>query len=131
MAEPIKISTGKYNKEGKVEVDGKLWTARLIGAGTDLKLRQAQRWIKLLQDKVEKGTATEEDLTKLEGYEKVQYDVFVGMFRDETPDNSEVREWVDNTPEAILIQAFNDLADQTTESLTKDSDGQEKDQKSS
>ena len=122
MAEPIKISTGKYTKDGKVDVDGKIWTVQLIGVATDMKLRQAQRWLTLLQNKIDNGIATEEDLDKYDEYDKVQYEVFVGMFKDDTPDNAEVRAWVAETPLPVLIAAFNDLSDQTADTLKGTSD---------
>lgn len=47
MAEPIKISTSKYAKQGKVDIDGHIWDVKLPGAGTELRLSQAFRSSKL------------------------------------------------------------------------------------
>lgn len=109
MSEPVSISTDKYTKEGKVEVDGKIWSVKLPGAGTELKLSQAQRRIKVLDKKIESDNATEEDLDRYDQYEKTIYDVFLNVFKDSTKDNSEVKEWVENTPFAIIMLAFEDI----------------------
>lgn len=109
MSEPVRISTDKYTKEGKVEVDGKIWSVKLPGAGTELKLSQAQRRTKVLDKKIESDNATEEDLDRYDQYEKTIYDVFLNVFKDSTKDNSEVKEWVENTPFAIIMLAFEDI----------------------
>ena len=107
--EPIKINTGKYNKQGKVDVDGKIWTVKLPGAGTEMRLSQAQRRLTMLDQKVENKTATEEDL---DSYELVVYETFKSMFKDNTKNNSEVSKWVEETPLAIMVQVFEDLKEQ-------------------
>ena len=112
MAEPIKISTSKYNKEGKVEIDGKIWTVKLPGAATELRLNQAQRRLSVLEKKVKADEATEEDLDRYDGYEKTVYDVFRNIFKDDTKDNSEVNKWIDETPLMIIIMAFEDIRNQ-------------------
>lgn len=112
MAEPIKISTGKYNKEGKVEVDGKLWTVKLPGASTELRLNQAQRRLQVLDKKVQDGTATEADLDRYDDYEKTIYDTFLNIFQDDTEDNSEVSAWINETPMAIIVMALEDIKKQ-------------------
>lgn len=109
MAEPVKISTNKYTKQGKVDIDGKIWSVNLPGAGTELKLSQAQRRLKVLDKKVEAGDATEEDLDRYDGYEKTIYDVFFNMFKDSTDDNSEVKAWIEETPMAIIMLAFEEI----------------------
>lgn len=109
MSEPVKISTNKYTKQGKVEIDGKLWEVKLPGAGTELKLSQAQRRLKVLDKKVEAGNATEEDLDRYDQYEKTIYDVFFNMFKDSTEDNSEVKAWIEETPMAIIMLAFEEI----------------------
>lgn len=109
MAEPIKISTGKYNKEGKVEVDGKLWTVKLPGAATELKLNQAQRRLTLLEKKVENETITEEELNRYDEYELTVYSTFRNIFKDNTEDNSEVNQWIDETPLGIIVMALEDI----------------------
>jgi ASC-1-like (ASCH) protein len=110
--EPIKINTGKYNKQGKVDVDGKIWTVKLPGAGTEMRLSQAQRRLTMLDQKVENKTATEEDLDKYDSYELVVYETFKNMFKDNTKNNSEVSKWVEETPLAIMVQVFEDLKEQ-------------------
>jgi hypothetical protein len=109
MAEAIKISTGKYTKEGKVDIDGNIWTIKLPGAGTEMKLSQAQRRLKLLDKKIEADTADEDDLDKYDKFEKVIFDTFKDMFKDGTKDNDKVKEWVEDTPIAIIVQVFEDV----------------------
>ncbi|MCA9330385.1 hypothetical protein KDA11_07060 [Candidatus Saccharibacteria bacterium] len=112
MSEAIKISTGKYQKSGKVEVDGKVWTVNLPGASTELKLGQAQRRLTLLDKKIEAGEATETDLDKYDEYEEVIYSTFSRIFQDGTKDNSEVKLWMDETPMAIIAMALEDIKSQ-------------------
>lgn len=109
MAEPISISTDKYKKQGKVKIDGHVWEVKLPGAGTELRLSQAQRRIKLLEKKVEDGTATEEDLDKYEKYEELVYGTFKTMFKDSTKDNSEVNKWIEETPLMFIMMAFEEI----------------------
>lgn len=132
MAEPLKISTSGYAKEGKVEVDGQVWTVRLPGAGTELRMSQSFRNSKLyaariglIDKKIENGTATEEDLDKYERYcqefeknEREVFEFFSAVYKDDTEDNSEVKKWLEETPTAIIQMAFEDIkkaADGTTE----------------
>ncbi len=137
MAEPIKISTSKYTKEGKVEIDGHLWTVKLPGAGTELRLSQAFRGSKLwsarinsMDKKIDAGTSTDADLDKYEEYnnkynenEKIIFDFFSQMFQDGTEDNSEVKAWVENTPTSIIQQTFEDIKEQN-DNNAKATDGQ-------
>lgn len=123
MAEPIKISTDKYNKQGKVNIDGHIWTVKLPGAGTELKLSQAFRGSKLwaarlkqLDSKIDNGKITDQELDNYEEYvdkyeknEKIIFQFFYDVFRDDTKDNSEVKQWVNDTPTAIIQQAFEDI----------------------
>lgn len=109
MAEPIKISTGKYNKSGKVDIDGKIWTVNLPGASTELRLNQAQRRLNVLDKKVKDGSITEDELDRYDEYEKVVYDTFRNIFKDDTDDNSEVNKWIDDTPLAIIVMALEDI----------------------
>lgn len=118
MAEAIKISTGKYKKSGKVNIDGMVWDVVLPGAATEMRLMQAQRRLTLLDQKVEDGIADENDLDKYDEYEKVIVDTFRGMFKDSTKDNSEVNKWIDETPMAFIAQAFEDIKSGSTEQTT-------------
>lgn len=112
MAEPIKINTGKYKKDGKVDIDGNVWSIKLPGAGTELKLSQAQRRLKALDKKIESGTATEADLDKYDVLEKVMYDSFKDMLNDGTDGNEAVHKWIHETPTAIISQVFEDIKEQ-------------------
>lgn len=126
MAEPIKVSTRKYTKEGKVDIDGNIWDVVLPGAGTELRFSQATRAVKLystrielLDKKIEKGTITEEELDKYEEYskqyeenEQIVYEIFKGVFRDGSDDNAAVIKWIEETPTAVLMLAFEDVKEQ-------------------
>ena len=112
MPDIKKIDTSKYTKEGKVEVDGKIWSVVLPGAGTELKLSKAIRRQEFLAKKLEKGDATEADLDKLDEIEDFIMSVYTGLFKDDTADNSDVTEWMNSTPLAIIVQAFEDIKEQ-------------------
>lgn len=126
MAEPVKISTSKYNKQGKVDIDGNIWNVILPGAGTELRFSQASRACKmqaaridLLDKKIDNGTITEAELDRYEEYsrkyeenERIVYQVFQNTFKDETKDNSHVKKWMDETPTAIIMLAFEDVKSQ-------------------
>src|SRR5690554_718238 len=128
MAEtrPIKISTSKYTKQGHVDIDGHLWKVVLPGAGTELRFSQASRAcklygsrIELYDKKIDNGTITEEELDKYEEYsriyeenERIVYQIFQNTFRDDTEDNTEVKKWIDETPTAIIMLAFEDVKEQ-------------------
>jgi len=126
MAEPIKISTNKYIKNGKVDIDGNIWNIVLPGAGTEMRFSQASRACKLssarvsmIDKKIENGTATEADLDAYEQYsakyeenEKIIYETFLQVFNDDTDDNSEVRKWIEDTPTSVLMMAFEDIKGQ-------------------
>jgi|GEM_PF-4031429 len=123
MAEALEIRTGKFTKSGKVDIDGKIWDVRLPGTGTELRFSQAQRALKLyeqrikiLDKKIDDGTITEEELDKYEEYSakydentKIIMDTFTQTFNDGTPDNKHVKKWVNDTPTAIIMLAFEDI----------------------
>lgn len=123
MSEPLKINTKKFQTGGKVEVDGKVWDVKLKGAGSELRYSQAQRQVKLyaarlanLDKKIETGTATDEELDKYEQYtniyeenEQIVYQELQTMFRDSTEDNSEVKQWLDETPIFAVLMAFEEV----------------------
>jgi len=126
MAEPLKISTSKYTKQGQVDVDGNIWNVVLPGAGTELRFSQASRAcklyqarIELLDKKIDAGTITELELDNYELYsqkyeesEAIIYNVFKKTFSDGTKDNASVTKWIDETPTAIIMLAFEDVKGQ-------------------
>jgi len=127
MSEVLKISTSKYTKKGKVEVDGNLWEVVLPGAGTELRFSQASRAcrlygarIEMLDNKIDSKTISETELDNYEVYsqkyeenERMIYDVFLNTFKDDTKDNESVKKWVNDTPTAIIMQAFEDVKNQS------------------
>lgn len=135
MAEPIRISTQKFEPESGVEIDGKIWSIKPPGAGTELRLSQAFRGSKLyssrmgiIEKKIEEETVTEEDLDKYEEYidkfekhEKVIFDISTSILRDNTDTNKEVKEWVDKTPTITIEKVFDEIERQ---SLKREVDGQ-------
>lgn len=140
MAEPIKIDTTKYRKEGKVNIDGHIWDVHLPGAGTELRLsqlfRSSQLWssrIELAERKIKANTATEEDLDKYEECdarftesEQKILDLFTQFFKDSTPDNSEVKAWLEETPIAFIQATFEDIKEQSQNVKAEVVHGQEK-----
>ena len=115
MSEITKVDTSKYKKEGKVEIDGNVWTVKLPGAGTELKMSKLQRRQDFLSKKVENGTATEADLDRFDEIEDWFFNFFKTLFNDGTKDNQAVNDWVENTPMAIILQAFEDIKEQANE----------------
>lgn len=115
MSEVKTIDTKQYIKEGKVSVDGQLWEVKLPGAGTELRMGKVKRRIDLLSKKVDNGTATEEELDRLDNFEDEMFGFFKGIFKDATKDNSEVEKWVEETPTAFIMQAIEDIREQANE----------------
>lgn len=123
MSEPIKVSTSKYNKQGKVEVDGHLWTVKLPGAGTELRMSQMEREqracearLKNLEKKLDDGTATDEEIDRYEELAKKShdltqesYEVFFQSFNDGTPENKSVKKWLDETSPTVIFLTFRDI----------------------
>lgn len=123
MSEPIKISTSKYLTNGKVEIDGHVWKVKMPGAGTELRYSQAQRGAKLygarlekLDEKIDNKTVSESELDKYEDYskkyeecERTIYSIFQQIFQDNTKDNSEVKEWLEETSLTLIILAFDEI----------------------
>lgn len=115
MADMKKIDTKQYVTEGKVQIDGMIWSVILPGAGKELEISKAQRRIKLYENKVESGNFNEEDLDKLDALEDYFYNFFKGIFKDDTQDNAQVNKWVDETPLGIILKAFEDIKSQAAE----------------
>lgn len=109
------IKTSNYVKSKKILVDGNTWTMTVPGAGDELALSQAQRRMKMLQSKLESGTATESDYDLMDKLESRTYDMFVKIFKDETKDNSQVKEWVNATPLEVIGAIFQDIKKQAEE----------------
>lgn len=112
MAEPIKINTSQYTREGKVDIDGNIWSIRLPGAASDLRMSQQQRRLKVLEKKVESGDATDEDLDRCDRIELELYDDLKKIFNDGTKDNASVIKWMDGTPLAVIIKVIEDIKEQ-------------------
>lgn len=140
MAEPLKISTSKYLKQGKVDIDGNVWSVVLPGAGTEMRFSQASRACRLAQarlllldEKIENGKITDSELDSYEEYskkyeenERIIYGVFLEAFKDSTNDNSQVKKWIDDTPAHIIMMTFEDIRNQTNVVKEDKTDGKEK-----
>ena len=119
MSEIKKIDTKKYTTEGKIEVDGMVWTVKLPGGGKELEMSKAQRRVKFYEKKIESGDYTEEDLDKLDTLEDFFVSFFKEIFRDSTPENSEVDKWIDETPQALILMALEDIKKQANGPLNE------------
>lgn len=115
MTDIKQIDTTKYTTEGKVEVDGMIWTVKLPGGGKELEMSKAQRRVKFLQKKIDSDNYTEEDLDKLDKLEDYFYNFFKDIFKDSTEDNSQVDKWINDTPQAVILMAFEDIKNQASE----------------
>lgn len=118
----ISITTSDYLEEKHIMVDGKDWLIKLPGAGTELRISQAQRRIKLLDKMIEDGSATKEDFDKYDELENQTLELFNNMFNDGTPENTSVHEWVANTPMVVILAAFEEIKKQAGEKLTAEND---------
>lgn len=133
MAEPIKISTSKYIKQGKVDVDGNIWDVVIPGAGTELRFSQASRMLKLYGARVDnlekkfdaldrdQKSVPDADLDLYEEYsakyrenEQIVYEILQHTFKDGSEDNATVKQWLHDTPMVIIMKAFDDLKQQTS-----------------
>ena len=148
MAEPIKISTKKYTKQGKVDVDGNIWEVKLPGAATELRLSQAFRGSKLwaarmskLDEKIDSGKISDSELDSYEEYkekyeenERIVFEFFSDMFQDGTEDNVSVKAWIDATPTSVIQAVFEDMKEQvdnTPKGQLEEADGRQEPSSSS
>jgi hypothetical protein len=140
MAEPIKISTSKYTKQGKVEIDGHVWTVKLPGAGTELRMSQLEREqrtcearLKNLETIIDKGNATDLQIDQYEELSQKSAElseqsnsIFHQTFNDGTDDNESVKAWLHDTPTAVIYLTFQDVkngGDSTNEKVNNGSTG--------
>jgi len=117
---PISITTSDYLEQKNILVDGNSWTIKLPGAGTELRISQSQRRIKLLDKKIEDGSATEADFDLYDKLENGTIELFQNMFNDGTETNQTVIEWVETTPLAVIVAAFESIKSQAQEVQTVD-----------
>lgn len=120
----ISITTSDYLEEKHILVDGKDWLIKLPGAGTELRISQSQRRMKLLDKKINDGSATEEDYDLYDKLENNTLTVFENMFNDGTPENESVRQWVQDTPMGVIMAAFEEIKKQAEENKKADDGGQ-------
>jgi hypothetical protein len=114
----LQIKTSDLNKVYKVEVDGQAWTMKAPGAGDELKMGQAQRRIALIDKKIKDGVAVEADYDLYDELERSMFTIFTKIFKDGTDDNSQVEEWVKNTPLAVIIMATESIKEQANAGTT-------------
>lgn len=96
------IKTSEYYKPRKVLIDDIEMTVTPLGAGDELVMNQAVRRIKLLDQKIANGTATDQDLDLYDNLETKMYAVFGRLFSDGTKDNGKVADWLTKTPVAVI-----------------------------
>ena len=109
----VSIDTSIYIRTGKVKIDGMLWSVKLPGARTDMKMSRLQRRLKRLDKKIEDETAEDNEYDEYDKAEAWYYDVLRNIFQDGTKSNSQVHKWVDETPMFMIIAAFEDLKKQS------------------
>lgn len=113
MNDIVKIDTKRYAKiDPKVDIDGNIWSIHMPGAGKSMEYTKLQRLAKVLYRKVESNTHTEDDAKRLDEIEDWTIEFFLGVFRDDTPDNADVRKWLEETPAPFIMQAFEDVQEQ-------------------
>lgn len=108
----ISITTSDYLEEKHILVDGNDWIIKLPGAGSELRLSQSNRRMKLLDKKIEDGTATEADFDLYDKLENNTIDMFKNMLNDQTTDNKSVIDWIENTPLAVINASFEEIKKQ-------------------
>jgi hypothetical protein len=109
------IKTSNYVSSKKILIDGQEWTMTAPGAGDELALGQAKRRSEMIQKKIESGTAVEEDYDLYEKLEDRMFKIFIKLFRDSTPDNSQVTAWVNSTPLGVIYAIMEDIKKQAEE----------------
>lgn len=114
MSEQYKtvIDTSSFRQSGLVDVDGKIWTVVLPSAKAELQISRSQRRQKLLDRKIEDGTATEADFNEYDNLEEFGYTTLKNVFRDSTPDNAEVENWFGTNSLSVIIAAIESIKDQ-------------------
>lgn len=103
------IDSSKYIKVKKVQIDGKDWDIRAVGAGEELALAQIQRRLKFIEQQIESGKAIAEDIEKAEELENKMLSIFKSLFKDSTSDNSEVNAWIEDTPLSMINQVLEEI----------------------
>jgi hypothetical protein len=119
----ISITTSDYLEEKHVLVDGRDWVIKLPGAGTELRISQAQRRMKLLDKKINDGSASEEDYDLYDKLENNTITVFENMFNDGTTENESVKQWIQETPMGVIMAAFEEIKKQAEENKKADDGG--------
>lgn len=106
------IKTSNYIKTQKILVDGNEWEMHPPGAGDELALAQGKRRAERLEKKIKDGSASDEDYDTYDRIEKNMYNIFSKMFKDSTPDNSQVNNWLNTTPMVVIMAILEDITNQ-------------------
>lgn len=106
------IKTSNYVTSKKILLDGQEWTMTAPGAGDELALGQAKRRSEMIEKKIQAGTASDEDYDTYDRLEDRIFKLFAKIFRDSTPDNSQVAAWLDATPMAVIYAIMEDIQKQ-------------------
>ena len=107
------IKTEQFFKKRKINIDGNEWTMIAPGAGDELALSQADRRLKIINKRVEADTATLEDVDQAEALEARTFGIFEKMFNDGTPGNQSVKDWIAQTPLAVIYMVVEDIKKQS------------------
>lgn len=106
------IKTSDYVKTYDILVDGNSWTMKAPGAGDELAMSQATRRAKLLEKKIEDGSAVESDFDLYDKLESKIFSMFEKIFNDGTSENTSVKNWVSATPISVINDIFEDIKKQ-------------------
>lgn len=116
MSEPIKIELEKKQPQ-HIEINGNIWEVKPMSARFGTKLSRVGRKLPVLGEKLEKGTATQEEEDKADEYLDFLLDALPKLISDGTPDNKDVKAWADDlTFEGIsvvlakVMEALNEAA---------------------
>ena len=96
----ISIDTKDFVKGVEVTLDGKVWRFHQPGAGIMLDISKSFRKAKELQGKT---NLTDEEQGQMADLNEKFYNLYASMFTDKTKNNSEVAQWLHDTPLETVI----------------------------
>ena len=115
----ISISTKELVKKGiEFEIEDlsgnkHVWEYRTPGAGLMLELSRASRKSAELEAKLVKGEASDKDRKEQEQLLELAFDFYGSIFKDQTKDNSEVKQWLRETPMDLISLVVEEVQKQS------------------